>query len=38
MSRFIQVELSNTLFQQMREFVELDAVIKKNLEYLGFGE
>ncbi len=38
MSRFIQVEFSDTLFQQMRESVELDAVIRKNLEVLGYGE
>jgi type I restriction enzyme M protein len=31
-------ELSDTLYEQMRESVELDAVIRKNLEYLGFGE
>ena len=31
-------ELSDTLYEQMRESVELDAVIRKNLEMLGFGE
>ena len=31
-------ELSDRLYQQMRESVELDAVIRKNLEVLGFGE
>lgn len=31
-------ELSDTLYQQMRESVELDVRIRKNLEYLGFGE
>ena len=29
-------ELSDTLYQQMRESVELDAVIQRNLEMLGF--
>jgi len=31
-------ELSATLYEQMREGVELDAVIRKNLEVLGYGE
>ena len=31
-------ELSGALYQQMRESVELDAVIRDNLERLGFGE
>lgn len=31
-------ELSDTLYQQMRESIELDAVIRKNLEVLGYGE
>ncbi len=31
-------ELSGTLYEQMRESIELDAVIRKNLELLGFGE
>ena len=31
-------ELSSDLYQQMRESVELDAVIRDNLERLGFGE
>ena len=31
-------ELSGALYQQMRESVELDAVIRENLERLGFGE
>lgn len=31
-------ELSSTLYKQMAESVTLDAVIKKNLAYLGFGE
>jgi len=30
--------LSATLYQQMKEAKELDAVIRKNLEHLGFGE
>jgi len=30
--------LSATLYQQMKESKELDAVIRKNLEHLGFGE
>ncbi len=38
MSRFIKVELSDTLFQQMRESVKMDTVIRKNLEVLGYGE
>ena len=31
-------ELSDTLYEQMRESIELDAVIRKNLEILGYGE
>ena len=31
-------ELSTTLYEQMNESVKLDAVIRKNLEHLGFGE
>ena len=31
-------ELSATLYEQMRESIELDAVIRKNLEVLGYGE
>jgi type I restriction-modification system DNA methylase subunit len=31
-------ELAATLYEQMRESVELDAVIRKNLEALGYGE
>jgi type I restriction enzyme M protein len=31
-------ELSDTLYEQMRESIELDAVIRKNLEVLGYGE
>ena len=31
-------ELSGALYEQMRESVELDAVIRENLERLGFGE
>ena len=31
-------ELSATLYAQMREGEELDAVIRKNLEALGYGE
>lgn len=31
-------ELSATLYEQMRESVKLDSVIRKNLEHLGFGE
>jgi type I restriction enzyme M protein len=31
-------ELSDTLYEQMRESIELDAVIRKNLEMLGYGE
>ena len=31
-------ELSSALYEQMRESVELDAVIRENLERLGFGE
>jgi type I restriction enzyme M protein len=31
-------ELSDNLYQQMRESIELDAVIRKNLEVLGYGE
>ena len=31
-------ELSATLYEQMRESTELDAVIRKNLEILGYGE
>ncbi len=31
-------ELSATLYEQMREGAELDAVIRKNLEVLGYGE
>jgi len=30
--------LSSTLYEQMREGAELDAVIRKNLEVLGYGE
>ncbi len=37
MSRFIKVEFSSTLYEQMRESIELDAVIRKNLEVLGYG-
>lgn len=32
------VELSEILYEQMRESVELDGVIRKNLEVLGYGE
>jgi type I restriction enzyme M protein len=32
------VELSATLYEQMREGLELDAIIRKNLEVLGYGE
>ena len=31
-------EFSAILYEQMREGVELDAVIRKNLEVLGYGE
>ena len=31
-------ELSGTLYEQMRESTRLDAVIRKNLEVLGYGE
>ncbi len=31
-------ELSDRLYQQMRESVELDAIIRRNLEVLGYGE
>lgn len=31
-------ELSKRLNRQMRESVELDAVIRRNLEVLGYGE
>ena len=31
-------ELSSTLYDQMRESIELDAKIRKNLEVLGYGE
>lgn len=31
-------ELTDCLYEQMRESVELDAVIRKNLEVLGYGE
>jgi len=31
-------ELSATLYEQMSESIKLDAVIRKNLEHLGFGE
>jgi len=31
-------ELADTLYEQMRESIELDAVIRKNLEVLGYGE
>ena len=31
-------ELSATLYAQMREAAELDGVIRKNLEVLGYGE
>ncbi len=31
-------ELSDQLYEQMRESVELDAVIRRNLEVLGYGE
>lgn len=31
-------ELSDQLYEQMRESLELDAVIRKNLEVLGYGE
>lgn len=31
-------ELSSTLYEQMRESIKLDAVIRKNLEALGYGE
>jgi len=31
-------ELSKTLYQQMKESEELDAVIRKNMEVLGYGE
>ncbi len=31
-------ELSDKLYQQMRESQELDATIRKNLDYLGYGE
>ena len=29
---------SAALYEQMRESIELDAVIRKNLEMLGYGE
>ena len=31
-------KLSDTLSEQMQESIELDAVIRKNLEVLGYGE
>ena len=31
-------ELSQTLYQQMQEAQKLDAVIRQNLEVLGYGE
>ena len=31
-------ELSDTLYEQMQESIELDTVIRKNLEVLGYGE
>jgi type I restriction enzyme M protein len=31
-------ELAGRLYEQMRESVELDAVIRKNLDVLGYGE
>jgi type I restriction enzyme M protein len=31
-------ELSSTLYEQMKESAELDDVIRKNLEALGYGE
>jgi type I restriction enzyme M protein len=31
-------ELSDRLYEQMRESIELDAVIRRNLEVLGYGE
>lgn len=30
--------MNRRLQQQMREFIELDATIRKNLEVLGYGE
>ncbi len=38
MRRLIKLKLSNTLYQEMRESVELDEVIRKNLETLSHGE
>lgn len=38
MNRLIKTEFSDTLYEQMRESIELDAVIGKNLEVLGYGE
>ncbi len=34
----VRCEFSDEDIEQMREFTRLDAVIKKNLEHLGFGE
>jgi len=31
-------KISDILYEQMRESIELDAVIRKNLEVLGYGE
>ena len=31
-------ELAGRLYEQMRESVKLDAVIRRNLEVLGYGE
>jgi type I restriction enzyme M protein len=31
-------ELSATLYEQMREGTELDTIIRRNLEVLGYGE
>ena len=31
-------DLAAALYEQMRESVVLDAVIRKNLEYMGYGE
>ena len=38
MNKILKNQLSGTLYEQMRESVKLDAVIRKNLEVLGYGE
>jgi len=38
MNKISKTQLSDTLYDQMRESIELDAVIRKNLEVLGYGE